>query len=149
MSRTIFLPTVLAMVLLLSGRDSFASLVLPDAEFSFSAPVLDAKEATDAIGAALEPLGFKITRQPRVRDNGFFRAEFERPPSTSVSLAGRVSCIHVGIYTSLSQKPKTAEAIRLEAAEIYDQLLASLRVANPSVFLFKSSGGNDGCEEAL
>jgi hypothetical protein len=149
MYRTIFLPTVLAVVLLLSGRYSFASLVLPDAEFSFSAPVLDAKEATDAIGAALEPLGFKITRQPRVRDNGFFRAEFERPPSTSVSLSGRVSCVHVGIYTSLSREPKTAEAVKLEAAEIYDQLLASLRAASPRVFLFKSGAGKGGCEEAL
>jgi len=148
MSRTIVLPTLLSLLALLSGRDSSASLVLPDAEFSFSAPVLDAKEATDEIEAVLAPLGFKITRRPRMRDDGFFRAEFERRPSSSVSLSGRVSCVHVGIYIS-SREPKTAEAVRIEAAEIYEQLLTALRSASPSIFLFKSGGGKRGCEEAL
>ena len=150
MSRTLSLPMmVLAALTLLIGGNSSASLISPDAEFSFAAPVVDAKEATDAIRAAVAPLGFKVTRQPRVRADGFFRAEFKRPPNTGVSLSGRVSCIHVGIYTSLSPEPKTTEATRLEATQIYNHLLASLKAANPTVLFFKSSGGSGGCEEAL
>jgi hypothetical protein len=147
MSRCTYVSTMVAVLLLLSGRDSAASLVLPDAAFSFAAPVLDAQEATHAIGAALEPLGFKITRRPRVRDDGFFRAAFERSSGSSVFLSGRVSCTHVTIYTS--REPKTAEAARLEAAEIYEHTLASLRAADSNLLLFKSSGGKRGCEEAL
>jgi hypothetical protein len=37
MSRTVFLPTLISLLALFSGRDSSASRVLPDAEFSFSA----------------------------------------------------------------------------------------------------------------
>jgi hypothetical protein len=148
MSRTLVLPTLLSILVLLSGRDSSASLVRPDAEFSFSAPVLDAEEATDEIEAVLAPLGFKITRRPKMRDDGFFRAEFERRPSSSVSLSGRVSCVHVAIYMSWREL-KTAEAVRIEAGQIYEQLLASLRSSNPNIFLFKSGGGKGACEEAL
>src|SRR5262245_38427754 len=102
---------MVAVLLLLTGRDSAASLVLPDAAFSFAAPVLDAEEATHAIAAALAPLEFKITRPPRVRDDGFFRAEFEGSSGSSVSLSGRVSCTQVAIYTS--RDTKTAEAAKL------------------------------------
>jgi hypothetical protein len=132
-----------------NSRDSSASLLLPDAEFSFSAPVLDAKEATDAIATALLPLGFKITQRPVARKNDFFRAEFERAPGTTVSLSGRVACVHVGIYTSISRQPQTAEEIESEAAELYNQLLTSLRDAGEGILLFKSSGNTGACEEAL
>jgi hypothetical protein len=149
MSRTVLLSMMFAVLLLLSSRDPSASLLLPDREFSFSAPMLEPQEATDVVRKALEPLGFKIARTPRIRNGGFFRAEFERAPMTSVALMGRVSCVNIGIYTSLSRTPKTAKAIQHEATEIYDQLLASLGAASPHVFLFKSSGGKGGCEVPL
>src|SRR5262245_3961049 len=115
------LTSLFIVALLLTGLDSSASLVLPDAEFSFSAPTLDAKESAKVIEEVVTPMGFHITRQPRAREDGFFRAEFERPPGTSVSLSGRPSCVHVGIYT-----PKGPEAVASEATDIYAGLLESL-----------------------
>ena len=147
--RTACYTAILTVLLALSGQDSSASLVLPDAEFSFSAPTLDAKEATDAIGTALAQLQFKITRNPRVRDDGFFRAEFKKAPYASVSLSGRVSCVHVGIYTSARLDLKQPEAAKREASEIYKQLVASLRAVTRGISLFKSPGGEGSCEEAL
>lgn len=135
--------TPLLVVVLLTGVDSSASLVLPDAEFSFSAPTLDAKESAKVIEDVVTPLGFHITRQARAREDGFFRAEFERPPDTSVYLMGRPSCVHVGIYA-----PKASEAVAGDATDVYAELVKSLR-KEPDLLLFRSAGGRGSCEEAL
>jgi hypothetical protein len=134
-----------ALMLLLGAQDSAATLILPDAEFSFAAPTLDAGEATEAIATALAPLGFEITQRPSVRDGKFFRAEFERPAGGTVHLSGRVSCTHVGIY--IFGRDKSAETAA-EAAEIHEALLASLRPAE-NFLLFKSARGKASCDEAL
>lgn len=141
--------SVLVVSALFPALDSSASLVLPDAEFAFSAPVLDAPESAEIMERAVMPLGFRITRRPHVREDGFFRAEFERGPSTGVSLAGRVSCIHVGIYTSLSKEPEPAAAVVRAATELQTQILAALRASEQNVLLFKSAAGKSACEEAL
>ena len=74
MTNTRFTVALFLLVSLLSGGNTSASLVLPDAEFSYSAPVNDPKSATDSVERALKPLSFS-SRFKRVHAR---TASFER-----------------------------------------------------------------------
>jgi hypothetical protein len=136
----------LVAVALVSGLDASASSTRPNSEFAFSLPTVDAKEAIDAVAAALQPLGFKLTNQAVGLEAGLIGVEFWKPETASVQLSGSAACIRVAIHTSHTLKP--GEQTMYEAAELNTYLRDSLRTRD-GVQFFKSSREYRRCEEAF